>query len=498
MKVLFARLVFMAGLLPAVAFADVTLDWLEPTRGVSIAVDAFDNVFTVDYEYNPAGDITLTKRSASGALLWEARYDQTQSSLWEKAIWVATDTEGNAIVAGDLMSGYSNPVNAASIVMKFAPDGQLLWRQVYETGFDGSFTKRCLIDESNNIYVLGMGSGQPGFVTKVKKFAPDGTQLWSYFDAAGIGAPVFFKFTPDGGIVISARSIFGSVNGYAKIDREGNVLWSHPGVYSLTVGDVAGDGMGNSYVVHGEYVNNGGTVIRKLSTNGTLLWSEVYALSAFRVEVGSDDQPVAVGFPNANTPGAAFLKADADGAVVWANLEADGPLGLLLHAQLLMDTNDNIYLAAGTLFDMAVCKVGSDGASAWTMTMPGSYANGIALGVNDDVYVVGGRTAKLEQAPAADTPDPSAALAFGTALAPSFPNPTSGNATLRFRLPRETRATLTLYDPAGRAVQSLTDGVRDAGWNEVVFESREFSGGVYIYELQYDGIVERRTMTIVH
>ena len=38
-----------------------------------------------------------------------------------KRTWVAATIRGNIIVTGDLMSGYSNPVNAASIIMKFSP-----------------------------------------------------------------------------------------------------------------------------------------------------------------------------------------------------------------------------------------------------------------------------------------------------------------------------------------------------------------------------------------
>jgi hypothetical protein len=49
-------------LLSSSAFAQATVEWSQPAGGYAIAVDAVHNVFTVAYEYNPAGDITLTKR----------------------------------------------------------------------------------------------------------------------------------------------------------------------------------------------------------------------------------------------------------------------------------------------------------------------------------------------------------------------------------------------------------------------------------------------------
>ena len=394
-----AALALALGMLcPAHASAQVSLDWVQQTRGVSIALDAADNVYTVDYEQALGAEMVLTRRDARGVLLWTARFDQQSTTAWERASWVATDSVGNAIVCGTLMSGYSNPVEAASIVMKFAPTGQVVWRRVYESSFDGSSVRKCLVDADDNVYVLGMGSGPAGRVTKVKKFAPDGTALWSFFDAAGIGAALNFKLTPDGNLLITGKSITGSFIGYARIDLDGRLIWAYPGVASLTAGDSAGDASGNTYLVHGEYVTNGGTVIKKIDPSGALLWQRVYGLAGFRIEVGSDGHPVVSGFPNAGSPGAAFIKVDPDGALVWSNLDADGPLALLAHAHMLLDANDNAYLAAGTMSEMAVCKVNSDGTSGWTKTVAFGYAQAIALSnVDTGVYVVGGTTARLGQ-----------------------------------------------------------------------------------------------------
>lgn len=52
--------------IPIIGTTQVTLDWLEFTGGVAIATDATDNVYTVNWDYNPAGDISLTKLDADG------------------------------------------------------------------------------------------------------------------------------------------------------------------------------------------------------------------------------------------------------------------------------------------------------------------------------------------------------------------------------------------------------------------------------------------------
>ncbi len=379
------------------AAAEVQVDWVQPTSGISIAADADDNVYTVNYLYALGGDITLTKRSADGELLWEVNPDHTRPPFWERAQWLATDPDGNVVACGTIMSGFSNPVVAASAITKFSPDGEVLWRHVYESGFDGSSTRKCLVDESGNIYVLGLGFGGTGLVTKVKKFSPDGDALWSYFDADGIGAPINFKFTPDHQLVISGRGTVGSINGYARITLDGEKVWSLAGVPSLAIGDGAGDALGNTYIVHSTFAVNGGSVIRKLGPTGAELWSGTVGLTASRIEVGSDQQAVACGFPTSTTGGAAFAKVDQEGSLVWENLDADGPgVGLLLHAQMLMDQHNNAYLAAGTLFQMGVCRVNADGTGGWTALVSGGYAN--AMTFNHDqssLFVVGGSTARL-------------------------------------------------------------------------------------------------------
>ena len=132
---------------------------------------------------------------------------------------------------------------------------------------------------------------------KLKNSIHQVLSVWNYFDS-GIGAPITFKFTPDNNIVIVHRGITGSINGYSKIDLNGNLIWSYGGVNSLSVGDAAGDSFGNTYIINGEYVvSNAGSIITKLSPTGAVIWSKTNTMNGNKVEVGTDNNPVVGGYP---------------------------------------------------------------------------------------------------------------------------------------------------------------------------------------------------------
>jgi hypothetical protein len=68
------------------------------------------------------------------------------------------------------------------------------------------------------------------------------------------------------------------------------------------------------------------------------------------------------------------------------------------------------------------------------------------------------------------------------ALGQNYPNPFNPSTTIWFRVPAESKVTLTIYDALGRKVHTLVDRQLSAGiyaetWNAVAFAS-----GVYFYK----------------
>ena len=86
------------------------------------------------------------------------------------------------------------------------------------------------------------------------------------------------------------------------------------------------------------------------------------------------------------------------------------------------------------------------------------------------------------------------------ALALSGTNPFRGSTVLRFRLPREERATVEVFSVTGQRVRTLVDGVRQAGDHQVPFtlrgpDGRDLGPGVYMVRLSACG--ETRTLRAI-
>jgi len=223
----------------------------------------------------------------------------------------------------------------------------------------------------------------------------------------------------------------------------------------------------------------------------------------------------------------AFLPSGSTPAVLTGDLTdpTDTPAGNLA-AQLLALTLNRGFACAGVwellgMTSSATCYGG--------FTIPASCGKFAGLTVDEFLAVanlaVGGNTAVLEPfgadvSDANDTADclnsryhecdpdyglyveeilPAEALESGPGsegrpepdvLAPtelkvsSHPNPLTGTTTISYAMPVDGRVTVVVYDVQGRAVASLVDGHKPAGFHEVVWNGSAAIPGVYFCRVQ--------------
>jgi hypothetical protein len=83
-------------------------------------------------------------------------------------------------------------------------------------------------------------------------------------------------------------------------------------------------------------------------------------------------------------------------------------------------------------------------------------------------------------------------------LSQNYPNPFNPTTTIKFTVPKDGMATLTVYNLLGQKVATLFDGMAQAGhYILATFNGSRFASGVYFYRLQYNGksLVQRMLMT---
>jgi uncharacterized repeat protein (TIGR01451 family) len=403
--------------------ASQTLTWSVQPRGVAVAADAAENVFTVDWEATGGGDILLTKTSPQGVTLFTVKHDNTDTTRHEAASWLQTDRSGGVFVSGTVRAGsMANPVNAHGLLMRFNAQGRLLWRRVLGTDFDGGHTVRVVVDAQNHAYVLGVGPSGAGLRARIHKVSPSGTLVWTWTDTQGIGAPAQMKWGADGSLVVAARAITGSVGGAVRVSAQGQTLSSVLGIPAMAGVDATADSQGHLVVASVDPVTRRGRLAKHDAT-GAQRWLQEDTAAFSKVEVTPDGALMVggtTGFTGAGLIGLVFLKFAADGSRVWAQRDADGPgLALMSLAQMRVDPQGHGYLAASNLQQMAVTRVNADGSLGWTVLASYGQSQALAFGATSQaVYVVGGQTARIDQGGTPPPPPPAPDLVLSRAAQP--------------------------------------------------------------------------------
>jgi hypothetical protein len=84
----------------------------------------------------------------------------------------------------------------------------------------------------------------------------------------------------------------------------------------------------------------------------------------------------------------------------------------------------------------------------------------------------------------------------GFVLSQNTPNPSVGMTTVKFRLPKQSHAVLTLTDLNGKVVKELAAGIYNSGEYSVNINSTELASGTYFYTLEASGVRLVRQMVI--
>jgi hypothetical protein len=79
----------------------------------------------------------------------------------------------------------------------------------------------------------------------------------------------------------------------------------------------------------------------------------------------------------------------------------------------------------------------------------------------------------------------------------NYPNPFNPTTTISYQLMQPGRVTLKVFNALGENVGTLVDETKDAGAHQVQMNSDKLPSGTYIYQINVDGQITQKKMTVM-
>jgi len=378
-----------------------------------------------------------------------------------------------------------------------------VWEHVYE--FRGHEKCSALVEMADGGFVLAGYAGilNHGYEYMLVKTDIEGNRLWT----RTYGSPERHDYcynlisTEDSGLLMIGRSTqleYYEGDAYVvKTDSSGDVVWEtsvggnkndilYCGCLTPDGGYLLGGGS-NSY-------GSGGGFLAKLSDDGDLLWSRIVGVPGYSVSkiIASPDSGYSLTGPNYNGGGIFFMRVNEEGDSIF-----DRGFDLNHEFPSMIETFDGGYAITGQYVSPVLLKLDNQGAEEWRWAYghyPSIYTGLVQSA--DEGYCMVGTASELSESqdiwlvktgPVGQS-IPRESIDINPdrlTLIESYPNPFNSSTTLSYSLPRQSPIKFAIYDLSGRLVETLTQGITEAGEHSVVWTAP--GSGVYFATLKVEG-----------
>jgi hypothetical protein len=395
---------FLLLILPIQISAQVTQEWVRIYNSPGnladlaggVAVDDAGNIYVSGYSGLSNFNYNLIKYNPDGEIIWIRTYDY--NSFNDMCYAIILDNEGNIYVTGE---SKSTSQNADIATIKYDSSGTQLWVQRYSGGSNFELANQLGVDDNNNIYV----GGRSGDNNIIIKYNSSGAQQWT----KPIDGDIRDMTVDQNGNVYLAGPK--SENGFLiaklwKYDTNGSLQWSKNPLGTLSTSMATGvevDNEGNVFIVMSQA---GNYVTVKYNSNGAEQWvqsyqSQIGSSFAYNIAVDENGNCFLAGIDYTNTSNnetnITTIKYSSDGNQLWVRTY-NGPDNSWDDFKTIKTDNEgNVYVYGetfgdNTLSNLVLIKYSTDGNTLWVQTYStpvNEYPITFTIDNNYNIYATG-------------------------------------------------------------------------------------------------------------
>ncbi len=497
-------------------------------KAYTIAAGDDGGVYVAGYSGSFMGsDLCAIKYNGNGDTLWTRFYHGLDTGE-NKAYAVIVDKLRNILVTGYITTSTGTDI----ITLKYDPDGNLLWHQIYNgTGNGDDKAYAITLDSYNNIYITGYATdsiNEIGYITI--RYDTNGFQRWAkFYTDAGHSAATSITMVRDQYVAVTGSSVNISSNGdivtilYDAFT--GDQLWAK----ALNKTDnieakgnaITSDNDGNVYVTG--YTTTALTgkdiSIIKYDNSGNITWDKEIDNLNFddvgnSIGLSANNDILVTGTTATGMTAASdnyiTLSYSTNGDLEWSkNYNGPGGNKDVSNKMAVSTTENAIYVTGSSMSDsytgstdMFTVKYDiSTGDVIDSSRISTSSANedvgyDIVVDAQQNVFVTGFTifggnrlnaagsflTTKFGKGKLSNK-NTTRSIPKNFKLYQNYPNPFNPGTTIKFELAKQVQVRLVVYDVIGREVQTLIDNNLNAGIHTVNFNKPGLSSGIYFYEL---------------
>ena len=420
---------------------------------------------------------------AGSADVYLIRTDADGDTLWTKTYGGAEHDYGYSVQecadSGFIIAGYTYSFGADLCdvyLIRTDADGDTLWTKTYGgTDYDfGYSVEECA--DSGFIIAGGTSSfGAGSYDVYLVRTDLDGDTLWTKtYGGTDYDFGYSVEECADSGFIIAGGTGSFGAGGYdvyfIRTDADGDTLWTK------TYGGTSGD-CGNSveecadsgFIIAGETgsFSAGDVYLIRTDADGDTLWTKTYGGTewdrGYSVQECAGGGFIIAGETksfSADSGDVYLIRTDADGDTLWTRT----------YGETDWDEGKSVQECAGGGFIIA----------GYTLSFDAG---------NGDVYLIRiGPEEGIEE---------SEKLRVESLELRVYPNPSFGNALIKYGLQEKASISLGLYDISGRLVKTIYSGTQEKGYYEVDIKQDGLIGGIYFIRFETSDFKATKKLTII-